>query len=101
MSAYLIVCRQSAVTDPAAMEAYRQAAASGGSSSDLKILAAYGKLTALEGDAPDGVVVLEFPTVEAAKAWYDRPSYQAAVAHRLKAASFQSFIVEGLPTAPA
>jgi len=100
MSAYLIVCRQDAVTDPAAIAEYQRLASADGPSPNLKVLAAYGQLTALEGDAPDGVVVLEFTTVEAAKAWYNRPSYQAAVVHRLKAAKFQSFIVEGF-AAPA
>jgi uncharacterized protein (DUF1330 family) len=50
----------------------------------------------LEGESPDGVVVLQFPTVEDAKAWYHSPAYQAAVPHRQKGADYRAFIVQGL-----
>jgi uncharacterized protein (DUF1330 family) len=62
----------------------------------LKPLVVYGALEPLEGKAPDGIVMLEFPTVEAAKAWYNSPEYQAAVPHRLKAADYRAVIVQGL-----
>ena len=78
------------------MEEYRRIAMSGGPTPGLKFLAAFGQLTTLEGAEPDGVAIMEFPTVEAAKAWYGRPHYLEAVTHRLKAATFQTFIVEGL-----
>ena len=51
----------------------------------LTPLIAYGATEALEGDAPDGVVLVQFPTVEDAKAWYNSPNYQAAIPHRKKA----------------
>ena len=62
----------------------------------LTPLVVYGALEALEGDAPDGVVILRFPTVEDARAWYNSPAYQAAVAYRKKGADYRAFIVEGL-----
>ncbi|SDA36969.1 DUF1330 domain-containing protein, partial [Sphingomonas sp. NFR15] len=46
--------------------------------------------------APDGVVVLEFPSVEEARAWYQSPGYQAALQHRLKATTYRVIITEGV-----
>ena len=56
----------------------------------------YGTQQELEGKAPDGVVMLQFPTVEAAKAWYNSPGYQKAIRHREKAADYRASIVQGM-----
>ncbi|MCL7999845.1 DUF1330 domain-containing protein [Brucella sp. 21LCYQ03] len=37
-----------------------------------------------------------FPTMEAARAFYDSPDYQAAVKHRFVGADYRSFIIEGI-----
>ena len=58
----------------------------------------YGRSEAPEGANPDGVVVMEFPTYEAAKGWYESPEYQKAVALRKDAADWRVVIVEGLPS---
>jgi uncharacterized protein (DUF1330 family) len=50
----------------------------------------------LEGPAIEGAVILEFPTVEAAKIYYNSPAYQDAVKHRFLGADYRVFIVEGL-----
>lgn len=49
----------------------------------------------LEGAAIESVVVLEFPTVEAARDWYDSDTYREARAFRHLAADYRVFIVEG------
>ena len=36
----------------------------------------YGRQEVLEGAAVEGVVILEFPTFDEAKAWYDSPAYR-------------------------
>jgi len=97
MPAYLIVYRESPVRDPAEMEKY-QAQTRQMSGTDWKLTprVIYGDVTPLEGQAPDGVIMLEFPTVEDAKAWYESPAYQAALPHRKKAADFRAIIVQGL-----
>ena len=41
---------------------------------EAEILARYGAHEDLEGAATEGTVILEFPSIEAAKAWYDSPS---------------------------
>lgn len=61
-------------------------------------LAVYGDIITLEGSAPDGAIVLEFPTIEDAQAWYQSPDYQAAIPYRQQAADYDMFIVNGLKT---
>ncbi len=62
----------------------------------IKPLVRYGAITPLEGCAPDGIVILEFPTLKAAQNWYDSPEYQTALPLRLAASDYTAFIVEGL-----
>jgi uncharacterized protein (DUF1330 family) len=42
--------------------------------SPIEVLIKYGRLEVLEGD-PKGIVIAEFPSLEAAKAWYESPTY--------------------------
>ena len=62
----------------------------------LKPLAIYGATDTLEGEQPDGVVVLEFASRQDAQAWYNSPEYQAALPYRIKAAKHRAFIVDGV-----
>ena len=61
----------------------------------FKRLAAYGKFESLEGAPIEGSVILEFPTMDAAKAWYNGPEYSAVRIDRFKGADYRVFIVEG------
>ncbi|MET0658339.1 MAG: DUF1330 domain-containing protein [Steroidobacteraceae bacterium] len=54
-------------------------------------------ITTIEGDPVDVVVMIEFDSMEEAKAWYYSPEYQNAVKHRLGTARSRSVIVEKLP----
>ena len=47
------------------------------------------------GWAPARIVVLEFPSMEKARAWYNSPEYAPALALRHKAASAKLILVEG------
>jgi uncharacterized protein (DUF1330 family) len=96
MAAYLIVMREGPVRDQAAYDKYQQMNRENPPSVKLTPLVAYGAMQALEGDAPDGVVMLQFDSTEDARAWYESPSYQAALPHRLRCADWQAFIVEGM-----
>lgn len=95
MPAYMIFIRKGPVKDAAAMEKYQQLTMA--TMGDFKLIPriVYGALESVEGAAPDGVVMLEFPSTDAAKAWYFSDAYQSAVKHRLAAADYDSFIVEG------
>ncbi|MEW9856314.1 DUF1330 domain-containing protein [Novosphingobium sp. M1R2S20] len=101
MPAYIIVYRESPVTNQAAIDEYSRRNRDNASASQEKFgirpLVVYGASDALEGSNPDGIVMLQFPTVEDARAWYDSPAYQEALAYRKEAADWRVVIVEGLP----
>ena len=94
MPAYFITFRDK-MKDPAAYAAYGGKAMATFAGHGSRLLVANGALTPVEGEAPDGVVVIEFPTVEAAKGWYHSPAYQAIVGERLGATEGRAVIVEG------
>ena len=90
--AYVIF--QETITDREGIKAYGAAAAK---ASGAKPIAFTPAAEVLEGEWPaDQTVVLEFESVEAAKAWYNSPEYQAAVPLRQKAANTNVAIIPGL-----
>ena len=54
---------------------------------DLTALAFYGEFEVLEGNNIEGAVILRFPDMAAARDWYNSPTYQEALKHRLNGAS--------------
>jgi uncharacterized protein (DUF1330 family) len=96
MPAYLIVIREEPLHNPAEYENYQKVAAENRGDVPLKVAAMLGAVEGLEGPTPDAVVMLEFPTVADAKAWYNSPGYQKALPHRLAAAPYRTFIFEGV-----
>lgn len=99
MSAYIVALRKGPVRDAEALEEYRRRNIQmREKSGDFKMIprVIYGATEALEGTAPDGVVLLEFPSMEDARAWYYNEDYQAAAPFRKKAADYEMFIVEGV-----
>lgn len=97
MPAYMIVTREGAIRNQSELDIYsRMNRENPPKVGGLKPLVIYGALETLEGDAPDGVVVLQFASMDAARAWYHSPEYQAALPHRQNGADFRVFIVEGI-----
>lgn len=96
MATYIIFTREEPIRDEAEMQAYRDTNAKGGRSEGMEALVAYGPITGLEGETPDGAVVLKFENREAANDWYSRPIYQEAIQHRKKAAHYRVFMVDGV-----
>ena len=94
MSAYVVFTKEE-VTDQSELDAYSQKVGSSFEGHDLKFLATYGALETLEGSSIQGAVILEFPDMEAARAWYGSAEYQAAAAHRFRGAKYRAFVVEG------
>jgi uncharacterized protein (DUF1330 family) len=92
----MIFIREGEVVDSEAMAAYQSGNRSGVTPAGLKPLVVYGALESIEGEPADGVVVLEFPDKDAAKAWYYSPEYQERAALRQKAAPYRCLMVEGL-----
>lgn len=95
MAAYVIILREEPVKDPEAMAEYQRLISLGPPPANLKPLVLYGASEALLGTLPDGVVVLEFPTMAEAREWYDGPRYREARVFRQKAAKHRELIVEG------
>ncbi len=100
MPAYMIFTREGPITDQSEMDTYaamnRACGAESAATYRLKPLAFYGAIETFEGEAPDGVVLIEFPTADDARGWYNSPAYQASMAHRLKGATYRVTLVEGL-----
>lgn len=94
MPAYMIFIREQTL-DRAELEAYWAKVASTLEGVPIKVLSAYGPHTTLEGPDVEGVVIAEFPSVEAARQWYDSPAYQAAMTHRQSGAIYRGMIVDG------
>jgi uncharacterized protein (DUF1330 family) len=96
MPAYMLFIREGAIRDQTEIDTYQRMNREGPRDPKLTPLVVYGAIEALEGAAPDGMVMLQFPTVEDAKAWYNSPGYQAALKHRKKGADYRALIVQGL-----
>ena len=94
MVAYLIA--QVEVTDPVAYERYRPLAAASIVKHGGKYVVRGGKTEQLEGGAPGRVVVLEFPSMDAARNFYVSPDYSEAKKIREAAATTKLFLVEGM-----
>jgi uncharacterized protein (DUF1330 family) len=96
MPAYMLFIREGAIRDQSELDTYSRMNRESPRDPNLKPLVVYGAIEPVEGMAPDGMVMLQFPTVEDAKSWYNSPAYQAALAHRRKGADYRAFIVQGL-----
>ena len=94
MTAYIIFTRERSL-DEGEMAEYRRIARDSFGGHEAKMLAAYGRCETLEGPEAGGAVILEFPTFQAAKAWYDSPQYVEARRHRQLGADYRVLIVEG------
>jgi uncharacterized protein (DUF1330 family) len=94
MPAYAIFIREGAIVDPEAMAAYRAPGEGHQPPQGTRPLVVYGSMEALEGELPDGIVVLEFTDMETARNWYNGP-YKERAKLRQKAAPYRGFLVEG------
>src|SRR5579862_6033522 len=75
MAVYVVFERDS-TQDQAELDTYSRKVAPTLEGHPVKVLAAYGQHEQLEGPPIEGAVIVEFPTIEAAKAWYFSPAYQ-------------------------
>ncbi len=63
-----------------------------------RFIARGGRSEKLEGETPaNRIVLLEFPSYEQAKAWYDSDGYRVAMAIRQSASTGTLILVEGTP----
>ncbi len=95
MAAYFIADLD--VTDPKGIEEYRQGVPATIAKYGGRYLVRGGASTKLEGQwEPKRLVVLEFPTMEQAKRWYESPDYRELKALRFKTAKTNLVLVEGV-----
>ena len=95
MAAYVIV--DVVVNDPEGFAPYREMAPATVAAYNGKYLARGGTLTPLEGGwDPLRISVLEFPSVEKARAWWDSAEYAEAKAIRQRTTDTKMIIVEGI-----
>lgn len=95
MAAYVIANIE--VTDPAVYDDYRKGVHATVTAHGGRFLARGGAAERLEGAyAPKRVVILEFPTMAALRAWYASPEYQPLLELRKRASKGDLLIVEGV-----
>ncbi len=96
MSAYVVV--NVTVRDPARYEEYRRLATPTVSAYGGRYVARGGAVDVKEGTwSPSRLVILEFPTLERAQAWWASPEYAPAKAVRQSCADTQLIITDGVP----
>jgi uncharacterized protein (DUF1330 family) len=98
MSAYLIFMREKTLDEPEPAT-YSEKVLATLAGQGVKVLAFYGSHEDLEGASTEGTVILEFPSIEAAKAWYNGSPYRRE--HRFKGVTYRVTLVEGVRSQPA
>jgi uncharacterized protein (DUF1330 family) len=83
------------VTDPATFQKYAEKVPGTIAQYGGHYVIRGGKNTSIEGDAPKRFVVIQFESVEKAKAWEDSPEYDAIKPIRHSSAKSRVFIIEG------
>jgi len=90
------VIAQVDIHDPDSYAEYRKHTPASVAEFGGQFLVRGGAMESIEGDAPrPRIVVIEFPSLEQAKAWYNSPGYQKIVGIRQAASEGSVFVVEG------
>ena len=98
MPAYIVV--EVEVEDPVRYEDYKKMVPPSLAAYGGRFLVRGGQVENLEGDwAPKRLVMVEFPSVDQAKAWWSSAEYAEAKALRQATAKTQMIVVEGFEQA--
>jgi uncharacterized protein (DUF1330 family) len=85
------------VKDPAAYEEYKRLSSIAMKAHGAEVCVRGGPVQVLEGDwSPKRSVLLKFPSVDKAKAFYDSPEYRAAKKAREGIAVMRMVLIEGV-----
>jgi uncharacterized protein (DUF1330 family) len=96
MPAYVVV--DITVNDPQTYERYKLLAPPSIAAYQGKYLVRGGRCETLEGEwDPTRLVILEFPSAEVARAWWESEEYAAAKALRQASASTEMLLIDGFP----
>jgi uncharacterized protein (DUF1330 family) len=95
MAAYLVVDIN--ITNPQQFEEYKKLAPAAIAKFGGRYLIRGGAYEAVEGDwKPQRLTVVEFESMDKAKAFYSSPEYQAAIKARKGAANMKMLLVQGV-----
>ena len=95
MAAYLVVDIE--VTNPAQFEEYKKLAPAAIAKYGGRYLIRGGAYEALEGNwKPQRLTIVEFDSMEKARAFYTSPDYAVAIKARAGAANFKALLVQGV-----
>ncbi|GBQ09557.1 DUF1330 domain-containing protein [Swaminathania salitolerans] len=95
MSTYILFMREE-TRDQKELDTYFSLVAETFRGHPIKPIVAYGAQEALEGKAPEGIVIVEFPDRDSALAWYDGDAYRKVREHRFLGAVYRATLVEGV-----
>ena len=97
--AFVIVERTATTGDESIQQQYAQLARDILPKYGARYLARSQRNSLLEGDgaAPCCMAVLQFPSMDAVRRWYDSPENQSAAKVRQSGAKFRIIAIEGLP----
>lgn len=95
MSAYIVVSVE--VHDPVRYEDYRKTVLPTIEAYGGRFLVRGGKMEVLEGSWPQRrIVIVEFPSLEKARAWWNSPEYAVPKALRHATSQTEMILVEGV-----
>jgi uncharacterized protein (DUF1330 family) len=94
MAAYVVFTRER-TRNAAQMDQYKLRVPASFQQHPATIRAIHGRHEVLEGPAIEEIIILEFPTYDEAKAWYQSPEYQAACEHRFQGGDYRCILTEG------
>jgi len=94
MAAYVVITREK-TRNAAELEEYRKLAPASFQNHPATFLAIHGRQEVLEGPKNEDIIILEFPSYEAALAWYHSPEYQAACKYRFQGGDYRCILTEG------
>ncbi|MEV0095116.1 DUF1330 domain-containing protein [Streptomyces sp. NPDC050738] len=95
MKAYVIARAAQVTPDPEIGEYMRRIDATL-ASFEGKSLAHMGAVEVVEGAWPTGIIVIEFPSPEMARAWYKSPEYQEIIPLRTRHIEMDLIIADGV-----
>lgn len=95
MADYIVVDLE--ITNPTEYQTYAKQTAATLEPYGGKFIVRGGNAETLEGDwQPKRFVIIEFPSSEQAKAWYNSPEYTAIIGMRHRSANSRMILVQGV-----
>jgi uncharacterized protein (DUF1330 family) len=83
------------VTDPGTFQTYADETRKGIPAAGGRVIARGGKTLALNGAAPKQIVVIEWESLEKARAYFESQEYKRLIPIRDKGSNFRAFVIEG------